>query len=115
MNDLAKENYSGLIRAKGKEMEAIRVQHTIQKSGELTIRNLPIEQGQEVEILLLFTPTDTNKKKPKLTARQLRQSDLIGLWQERDDIEDSTLYARQLRAQAQTRPAIDELTNDYLG
>jgi hypothetical protein len=36
----------------GKEMEAIRVQQTVQKRGELLIRNLPVEKGQQVEVLL---------------------------------------------------------------
>ena len=40
-------------------------------------------------------------RRPRLTVRQLRRSGLIGLWQDRDDIEDSALYARQLREQAQ--------------
>jgi len=34
-------------------------------------------------------------------VRQLRQSGLIGLWKNRDDIIDSAVYARQLRKQAQ--------------
>jgi hypothetical protein len=36
-------------------------------------------------------------------VRQLRQSGLIGLWKNRDDIIDSAVYARQLREQAQQR------------
>jgi len=48
-------------------MEAIRMQQTIQKRGELTIRNLPVEEGQQVEVLLLFTPSQTSKR-PRLTA-----------------------------------------------
>ena len=54
-------------------MEAIRVQQTIEKKGELTLRNLPIEKGQQVEVLLLFTPTEKGSR-PRLTARQLLQS-----------------------------------------
>jgi hypothetical protein len=77
-------------------MEAIRIQQTIQKRGELTIRNLPVEKGQRVEVLLLFTPSETSKR-PRLIARQLLHSGLIGLWKERQDITDSASYARQLR------------------
>ena len=97
-----------------KVMEAIRVQQTVQKSGELVIRNLPVEKGQRVEVLLLFgMPEDTTR--PRLTARQLLNSGLIGLWQERQDITDSASYARQLRQQAQRRPGIGDITNDDLG
>ncbi len=85
-------------------MEAIRMQQTIKRKGELTIRNLPIEKGQQVEVLLLFTAS--KKARPRLTARKLLNSSLIGLWKERQDIGDSASFARQLREQAQKRPNI---------
>lgn len=84
-------------------MEAIRVQQTIEKKGELTLRNLPVEKGQQVEVLLLFTPIETSSR-PRLTAHQLLHSDLVGLWQDRSDVTDSALYARQLREQVQDAP-----------
>lgn len=79
-------------------MEAIRIKQTIQKKGELTLHNLPIEQGQQVEVLLLFTPAPKSER--HMTAKQLLQSELIGLWQDRAEITDSADYARQLRHQA---------------
>jgi len=84
-------------------MEAIRVQQTVTKSGELTIRSLPVQKGQQVEVLLLFT---SPSKRPRLTAKQLLNSDLVGLWKDRTDIRDNLAYARQLREQAQKRPGI---------
>jgi hypothetical protein len=42
-----------------------------------------------------------------LTVRQLRQSGLIGMWKDRDDIRDSAAYARRLREQAQRRRDIN--------
>jgi hypothetical protein len=39
----------------------------------------------------------------ELTARDLLQSDLLGLWADRDDIGDSLSFARQLRRQAERR------------
>jgi hypothetical protein len=92
-------------------MEAIRIKQTIQKKGELTICNLPVEKGQQVEVLLLFTHSKTPKR-PRLTAQQLLNSDLIGLWKERQDIADSACYARQLREHAQRRPDIGGITDD---
>ena len=74
-----------------------------EKNGELIIRNLPVQKGQRVEVLLLFT---SPSKRPRLTARQLLNSELIGLWKNRADITDSLEYARQLREQAQRRPGI---------
>jgi hypothetical protein len=93
-------NESGVIK-----VEAIRVRQTVKKSGELTIRNLPVEKGQQVEVLLLFTPPS---KRSRLTARQLLNSELVGLWKDRTDITDNLAYARQLREQAQQRPEIKE-------
>ena len=39
----------------------------------------------------------------ELTARALLQSELVGLWADRDDIGDSLAFARQLRQQAEHR------------
>jgi hypothetical protein len=102
------------IIVQDKGMEAIRMQQTIQKRGELTIRNLPVEAGQQVEVLLLFTPS-VKSKRPRLTARQLLHSGLIGLWKDRQDITDSASYARQLREQAQRRSGIGGITDDNSG
>ena len=81
-------------------MQAIRVQQTVEKSGELVLTNLPLEAGQDVEVLLLL-PNDAAKR--RMTAHDLLNSELIGLWKERSDIVDGATYARQLRNQAQTR------------
>jgi len=52
-------------------------------------------------------------ERPRLTARQLLNSELIGLWKDRTDITDSASYARQLREQAQKRPGISGAGNDH--
>ncbi|WP_168497629.1 MULTISPECIES: hypothetical protein [unclassified Anabaena] len=43
-------------------------------------------EGQEVEVIVLLSPIPAKKK--VLTARELLDSSLIGLWEERDDIAD---------------------------
>lgn len=88
-------------------MEAIRVQQIIQKNGELLIKDLPVVAGQQVEVLLLLTPTASKPKQPRMTAKALLNSGLVGLWGDRTDITDSAVYARQLREQAQRRPDIN--------
>ncbi len=86
-------------------MEAIRVRQTLSRNGELTLRNLPILKGQDVEVLLLFPPI---KIKPShLTARTLLNSELIGLWKDRADIDDNLKFARLLRKKAQKREGIN--------
>lgn len=39
----------------------------------------------------------------ELTARDLLQSEIVGLWADREDISDSLTFARQLRQQAEHR------------
>ena len=82
-------------------MEAIRVEKIVQ-DGQITITDLPYKEGQVVEVILLAQPQETVPRS-RLTVRQLRQSGIIGLWQDRTDIKDSATYARQLREQAQKR------------
>lgn len=87
-------------------MEAIRVQQVVAEDGRVVIKNLPYRKGQAVEIILWRQPTKPALQS-RLTVKQLRQSGLIGLWQDRNDIQDSPVYARQLREQAQNRGDID--------
>jgi hypothetical protein len=81
-------------------MEASRQQKAAEKDGEIFLAGLPYKKGQCVEIILL-SDASTPLSSPRLTARQLLQSDLVGLWEDRTDIKDSSEYARQLREQAQ--------------
>ena len=39
----------------------------------------------------------------ELTARNLLESELVGLWADRDDIGDNLAYARKLRREAENR------------
>jgi hypothetical protein len=82
-------------------MQALRLQQTIEKKGEIYFRDLPVIEGQKVEVIVLLSPVSQPQK--VLTARQLLNSNLIGLWENRCDITDSLTYARQLREQAQRR------------
>ncbi len=82
-------------------MEAIRVQQIVQEDGELYIPNLPVVKGQQVEVVLLLRSTPPKAKRQRMTARQLLNSGLVGLWKDRTEILDSSIYARQLREQAQ--------------
>ena len=83
-------------------MDAIRLHKTVEKDGEISVRGLPCKKGQQVEMILLIEPAVTSAR-PLATARRLRDSGLIGLWKDRKDIGDSSIYARKLRDQAQNR------------
>ena len=82
-------------------MQAIRLQQTIEKDGEIYLSNLPVFQGRQVDIVVLISPLSEPKK--TFTARQLLNSGLIGVWENRTDIKDSLTYARQLREQSQAK------------
>jgi len=82
-------------------MEALKVERVLERDGELDVKGLPYKKGQRVEIILL--PQPTKRKRPRLTVGEFKKSGLIGMWKDRDDIQDSSVYARQLREQAQHR------------
>ncbi len=81
-------------------MEAIRLNTLVENDGEIFMTGLPCQKGQQAEMIVLLKPSAVPKRL-HLTARQLLHSGLIGVWKDRDDIEDSAAYARQLREQAQ--------------
>ncbi|MFC1717890.1 hypothetical protein ACFL6S_29790 [Candidatus Poribacteria bacterium] len=83
-------------------METIRLHKIIEKDGEILVTGLPYRKGQRLEMILLPESPSTYPK-PRLTAIQLLRSELVGLWKDREDIEDSADYARQLREQVQKR------------
>ncbi|MBU1748244.1 MAG: hypothetical protein KKA73_11200 [Chloroflexi bacterium] len=83
-------------------MDAVRLEQVVVTDGQMVLTGLPYKKGQWVEVIVLPQSQKTAPRS-RLTVRQLRRSGLIGLWQDRDDIEDSAVYARQLREQAQQR------------
>ncbi|MEK8019555.1 MAG: hypothetical protein VSS75_021995 [Candidatus Parabeggiatoa sp.] len=87
-------------------MEAIQVHQVIAKEGQVTVTGLPFKTGQAVDVIVLPRRVTTIKR-TRLTVRQLRQSGLIGLWKNHDNIIDSAVYARQLREQVQQRGHIN--------
>jgi len=83
-------------------MEALRLHRTVERDGGIHLTDLPCKKGQRVE-MIVFIEVPEIRLRPFLTARQLLNSGLIGLWKDRTDIGDSTAYARYLREQAQRR------------
>ena len=92
-------------------MEAVRLEQVVVEDGQMVITGLPYKRGQWVEVIVLPQPQKAVHRS-RLTVRQLRQSGLIGLWKDREDIGDSAAYARRLREQAQQR---GDLHYDFAG
>jgi hypothetical protein len=84
-------------------MEAIHLQRALKKDGEILVTGLPYKKGENIEMILLLNRAT---KKPRLTARTLMESELIGLWKNRKIIYDSSSLARKLRDQSQKRVVV---------
>ena len=80
-------------------MEALRLHKVLTKDGEIVVKDLPYKKGDAVEVILL----PKREISRPLTVRELRESGLIGMWKDRDDITDGASFARRLREQAQRR------------
>lgn len=70
--------------------------------------SLEPERWIEVWNFIGYLNQHPRKAKPQssrrpMTARDLLQSDLVGLWADRTDIGDSAVFARQLRERAERR------------
>jgi hypothetical protein len=85
-----------------KNMEALRVHKVLTKDREILVEDLPYKKGDAVEVILLAQQETAKPDKP-LAVGKLRESGLIGMWKDRDDITDAVSFARRLREQAQRR------------
>jgi len=83
-------------------MEAVQVKQVMTEDGEVLLTGLPFKKGQTVEAIVFAQPTGFPPC-PRLTVGRLCRSGLVGMWEDRDDIGDSSAYARQLREQAEQR------------
>ena len=66
----------------------------------------PQHWGQVLTFIRSLQPRgqdSTSEKQTLLTAADLLQSGLVGMWADRTDISDSREFARRLREEAQTR------------
>lgn len=64
-----------------------------------------IKSGNEpIAKIIPFRPKETQKKKS--TAADLLNSEIVGMWRDREDINDSIEFAHTLREKSQTRKVI---------
>ncbi|OGO79506.1 MAG: hypothetical protein A3K41_07270 [Chloroflexi bacterium RIFOXYD12_FULL_57_15] len=82
-------------------MTAFRQKVTVKRGGVINLRSQSLKAGDTAEVIVLV---ENGKKKAKtMTAADLLQSNLFGIWADRKDIGDSLEFARSLRRQAEQR------------
>ena len=82
-------------------MAAVHIEKVVEKDGEIKLTGLPFKKGERVELTLSTESTEAEPGFP--TASELLHSGLVGIWKKRDDIKDSSAFARRLREKAQHR------------
>ncbi len=89
------------------------VQFTVDQHGKVTAVVLTpalwqqivatLEEIEDRDLIRSLRERMAENSSGELTVGDLRRSGLLGMWKDRKDIEDSSLYARQLREAAQKR------------
>ena len=97
--DLPIVQYNGQSISRGDFMQAFKIMEIVKKDGELKMSGLPLRKGQRVEMIVMTEPLTESIG---ATAQNLLKSKIVGLWKDRP-IEDSAMYARILRDEAQDR------------
>jgi hypothetical protein len=84
-------------------VEAMRIEKTLEKDGEIVLKGLPsYRKGEKVELIVLSGPSEEQEPRG-MTAADLLKSGLVGIWKDREDIGDSSEFARKLRARVEKR------------
>ncbi len=72
--------------------------------GRVIIPDEPVEFPRDRTLLIHVQKSPASvAPKARLTARELLNSGMVGLWRDRQDIGDSSQFARTLRERAQRR------------
>jgi hypothetical protein len=81
---------------------AFKQQVTVKSGGLVSLRSRRLKAGTKAEVIVLVEPEQTHTEK-FMTGADLLESDLVGMWSQRKDIDDSLEFARQLRKKAENR------------
>jgi hypothetical protein len=87
-------------------MKAVHIHQDVERDGEIRLTGLPYRRGEAVDLIVVLPSAE--EEAPKAGGRVLRAGDLcrsrlVGLWAARRDMGDTAMFARRLRAQAQTQ------------
>jgi len=88
---------------------AVRTKTIVQSGGVIEIRSSELTPGAPAEVIVLVdAPDTTGAPQTAMTAADLLESGLVGLWEDRNDIADSVEFARRLRQLAERREGFDD-------
>ena len=80
---------------------ALRQKVKIKQGGVINLRSRNLKAGTTAEVIVLVEENGTADN--FITAANLLDSGLVGMWADRKDIDDSLEFARSLRTQASQR------------
>lgn len=84
--------------------QALRQTVKVQAGGLIEIRAPELIPGTLAEVIVLVEASGDQASAGRvMTAGDLLESGLVGMWADRTDIEDSVEFARRLRRQAERR------------
>jgi hypothetical protein len=84
------------------------MEHVTQKQVLEELQGLEPNRWFEVLDFIGFLKERAHPGPQKLTARTLRQSEIVGIWADREDIGSSLDFARWLRQEAERRRGLSD-------
>jgi len=83
-------------------MRPVRLKTTVTEERTVTVKVPENAETGPVEMIVVFAPPESNDVGAS-TLGDLGGSEFFGIWRDRDDVADSTAFARALREQTWTR------------
>ena len=80
---------------------ALRQKVKVERGGVIHLRSRSLKAGTTAEVIVLVEADKATEK--AMTAADLLESGLVGMWAERKDIGDNLEFACSLRSQASRR------------
>jgi hypothetical protein len=78
------------------------------KNGQIEFEsNAELQEGDEV-IVTVLKQHEADSEVKGITPREILESGMVGMWADRDDIEDSAKFAEDIRRRAERRHRDDD-------
>jgi hypothetical protein len=85
--------------------KAVRQRTIVGPGGVVEIRLPSVSAGAQAEVIVFLRDDDLSSRRlgKNMTAADLLESGLVGMWADRKDLGDSVEFARGIRSRAETR------------